>query len=1073
MNGELQTPGGGTGFIAMMARHKVAANILMMLMILSGLWGLASLNRQFLPPFSIDLVAVNIIWPNASAEDVDASIAQPVELALKELENVKKLTITSRRGYAGINIEIIEGVDPQLVVDDVKRILDQLSTLPSDSETPVVLAAQFYESIGRFVLSTTGPPSELWSTAREFERELLNFGIDKVVTDGLPPEEISIEVPIERLVGMQMSLPQIADIINSLSQDVSAGIFGRDDGSRNLRSVTQMRDPLEFADLKVLSDDGRNVRLGDIAQISRQAEEGWPTSQFDGKLAVEFELQRLSDNDLLDQAELMQQWIAQKKADGSLPDNFDLTVYNEDWLFLEQRINLLLKNAAGGLVLVLLVLIFFLNRRLTTWVAIGIPVSFLATFFVMSFFDKTINMVSLFGLIMALGIVVDDAVVVGENMFSHLERGLDSTSAAIASAHRMLPPIAASSLTTIAAFLPLLLVGGLIGQILRDIPLVVICVILASVIECFLVLPGHLSHSLKDFKPGEQVSKVRAKLDRGFERLRHHFRRLSHWCFEYRGFTLSATFAILVISFAIVAGGLLKFTFFPVIEGDAILVNVEYSSGTRPEVTRKYMTQLEESLLQAEKNLTGENGVLVNSVVVSEGSSISLVQEIPEIFGDHLGGMFIGMKPGERPVSNLDLMNEWRKLAGEEDEPGLQNLLISEPQAGPPGDPIELNIRGANLQNIKAAAEEFKMLLRDYTGVNNIRDTLPYGNEEFLFKLTPLARSLGFSVAEIGQQLRSAFAGIEVQTFYDKNTEVQVRLRLPERERNLVATIGRMPVRRGSVVIPLSDLVDFEISRGIEQIERINGAPTVIVKAKIDANAANANEIVARLQAEVVPELARKYGIDYSFGGSQEDQQQTFSDMLVGLGLGITLIYLILAWVFSSYTRPFIVMAAIPFGVAGGIYGHFIMGIDLTLLSMFGFFGLSGIVINNSIVLLSFYDDLRAGGMEPLDAAVEASCQRLRAVIVTSLTTIGGLTPIMFETSLQAQFLIPMAVSLVFGLALGAFLILLVVPSLMVISENNTAALRSFISEGPKSGWLAKYLGEPKQLGAQQLGESA
>ena len=1065
MNGEIRTPGAASGFIAMMARHKVAANIVMMLMILSGLWGLASLNRQFLPPFSIDAVSVRIVWPSASAEDVDAGIAQPVELALKELENVKKLTITSRRGYASIVIEVIEGVDPQTVVDDVKRILDQLSTLPSDSETPVVLAAQFYESIGRFVLSTTGPPSELWSTARELERELLNFGIDKVLTDGLPPEEISIEVPIERLVGMQMSLPQIADTINSLSRDVSAGRFGRDQGSRDLRSIAQRRDPLEFADLKLLSDDGRNVRLGDIAHISRQAEEGWPTSQFENKLAVEFELQRLSDNDLLDQAKLMQQWIAQKKTDGSLPANFDLTVYNEDWLLLEQRINLLLKNAAGGLVIVLLVLLFFLNRRLTTWVAVGIPVSFLATFFVMSGFDKTINMVSLFGLIMALGIVVDDAVVVGENMFSHLERGLDSTSAAIASAHRMLPPIAASSLTTIAAFLPLLLVGGIIGQILRDIPLVVICVILASVIECFLVLPGHLSHSLKGFKPEEQVSKVRARLDRGFERLRHHFHRLSHWCFEYRGFTLSATFAILVISFAIVAGGLLKFTFFPVIEGDAILVNVEYSSGTRPEVTKKYLAQLEASLLQAEKNLTGENGILVDSVIISEGSSISIDQEIPETFGDHLGGMFVSMKPGERPVSNVDLMEEWRKLAGEENEPGLQNLLISEPQAGPPGDPIELNIRGANLQNLKAAAEEFKVLLRDYAGVNNIRDTLPYGNEEFLFKLTPLARALDFSVAEIGQQLRSAFAGIEVQTFYDKSTEIQVRLRLPEKERNLVATLGRLPVRRGSVVIPLGDLVDFEISRGIEQIGRINGAPTVIVKAKIDVNTANANEVIARLQAEAVPHLARKYGIDYSFGGAQEDQQQTLNDMLIGLVLGIALIYLILAWVFSSYTRPFIVMAAIPFGIAGGIYGHFIMGIDLTLLSMFGFFGLSGIVINNSIVLLSFYDDLRAAGMEPLDAAVEAACQRLRAVMVTSLTTIGGLTPIMFETSLQAQFLIPMAVSLVFGLALGAFLILLVVPSLMVMSENTAAALRAFISEGPKSGWLAQYIGEPKQLG--------
>ena len=1066
MSAGLRSSAPAAGLIATMARHKVAANILMLLMMVSGLWGLANLNRQFLPTFTFDSVLITVDWPGTTAQDVDVGIAQPIELALKELENVKKLSITSRPGSAQATIEVTEGADPQTVVEDVNRILSQLNTLPGDAREPVVRRAQNYERMGRFVLTTGGTAEELWNRARQLERELLNAGIDKVTLGGLPREEILIEVPIERLTNLQLSLPQIADIIDSLSQNFSAGRFGRNDGSRELRSAAQRRDPLEFASLELSLTDGRNLRLGDIAEISRRPAESQPSIRYNGKLAVEFNLQRLPNNDLLSQAGILQDWIAKKSSDGSLPAGFEITLYNERWKLLQQRINLLLKNAAGGLALVVLMLLLFLDRRLTTWVAVGIPISFLATFFFMASAGKTINMISLFGLIMALGIVVDDAVVVGENMFSRLERGADAASAAIGSARQMLPPVMASSLTTVAAFLPLLLVGGVIGQILRDIPLVVICVILASLVECFLVLPGHLRHSLANYKPKARASRLRERLNRGFDRVRnHHFRRLSHWCFEYRGFTLGTTFAILVVSFALVAGGKLKFLFFPSIESDSILATVEYSAGTRPETTRKYLARLEQALYQAEKKLVDENGILVKTVIVSEGQSFSVGRRSSVSAGDQFGGIFVGMQTGERPFSNNELIREWKKLAAEESEPGLQNLRISALRGGPPGEAIEFNIRGSDIGNLKAAAEEFKAILRNYDGVHNIQDTLPYGNEEYLFQLSPLARSLNFSVVDIGRQLRSAFEGIEVQTFQEQNSEIQVRLQLPEQQRNLVSSLGRLPVRRGSAVIPLGDLVDFQIGRGLDQIERIDGAPTVIVKARVDSTVANANEIIARLRTEEVPELIRKYGFDYSFGGSRENQRETLGDMRTGVLIGIVLIYLILAWVFSSYTRPLIVIAAIPFGIAGGLYGHYIMGINLTVLSMFGFFGLSGIVINNSIVLLTFYDDLRARGMAPLDAAVEAACRRLRAVVVTSLTTIGGLTPIMFETSRQAQFLIPMAVSLVFGLALGAFLILLVVPSLTVMSENLGASLRAFI--GPGGGRPASLPGGTGRAGTE------
>ncbi|MDY6993775.1 MAG: efflux RND transporter permease subunit, partial [Pseudomonadota bacterium] len=777
---------------------------------------------------------------------------------------------------------------------------------------------------------------------------------------------------------------------------------------------------------------GRYLKLDDIATVTRRPQQGEVRITYQGKPAVELLLQRAEQDDALESAHILQHWLAEIRP--TLPANIKLIVYDQAWELIDERISLLVNNGLGGLILVVSVLFLFLNARVAFWVAAGIPISLMGMLAILYAAGGSINMVSLFAMIMALGVVVDDAIVVGEDAFAHFQTGEQSLLAAEGGAQRMLAPVTASSLTTISAFLPLMLIGDVIGNILFQIPLVMICVILASVIECFFVLPGHLRHSFHQLHRAKP-NPTRQKLEAAFDRFRDKvFRPLVAASLNYRWSLLAGLLAAMLLAIGLLVGGRLNFTFFPSPDGTIIMANANFVAGTPPERVDPFLAHLEKTLYLTEEYF-GSN--VIKAVVVRHGSAMTA--EGSGRSGDQFGSLMVELiSPDQRQVRNKAFVKKWREQVTM--PPGLESLTISERRGGPPGRDIEIRLMGENADQLKAAALELKSVLETFEGVSGIEDDMPFGREQWIYSLTPQGMALGLTIESVGQQLHAAFDGQLTQIFQDGDDEVEVRVLLPDRERYTLAKLYHLTLQLpngGSV--PFSTAVEIKTRRGFEAVRHAQGRLAAQVSADVDNTVTNNNQILAQLEAEFLNQLSSHYGLDYSLEGRAAEQADTLADMRRGMVFAFALMYLILAWQFASYGWPLIVMSIIPFGLVGAIVGHWLMGLDLTILSLFGFFGLSGIVVNDSIVLITFYKQLRAEGMPIKDALVEAACQRLRAVLLTSLTTIFGLTPLLFETSLQAQFLIPMATSIAFGLIFATLLVLLAVPALLFIYERHFA----------------------------------
>lgn len=1024
---------------ATFASHRVAANLFMLLMILAGIWGIKKLNTQFFPSFELDIITVQIAWSGAAAEDIASSIILPVEEELKSLTGIDTLYSTAQQGSASIRIEVDQDTDVDFLLDEVKQKIDSVrGELPSDVEEPLVQRIIRYEQIASLIISSkNGSLEELRSYAQRFELELLDLGINKINFTGLPDKQISIELPAAQLHELNMTMAQVANRIRLRSLDLPAGTAAKGDGSRQIRSLSQQRDVEGFRQLPVITDkEGRLIRLGDIADVSLAIKDSQVLLKYQGSPAVMLQLRRTETQDTLQSAEILNNWMDSTRP--TLPTDIQMVTYDERWKPVKQRIDLLLKNGLGGLVLVVCILFLFLNARVAFWVTIGIPVSFMATLAVLYAIGGSINMISLFGLIMALGIIVDDAIVVGEDTLTHVQMGESGLQAAIGGAHRMLPPVMASSMTTIAAFIPLLIIDGRIGNILIDIPTVVICVILASLVECFLILPGHLHHSIKNIQD-LHPSKLRIRLETGFNNFKDGpFRKLVTIAVRFRWTTIAAALGIFIIAIALIAGGRIKFTFFPAVERDTMTANVQFSAGTDTDQVDQFIRHLDLTLTETDAALGGDNV----KVAFQRLRSASFTRNSASgNSGDEFGSLLVELQPGDgRQISTSEFNSAWRKRITV--PAGIEKFSIDVSKSGPPGKPIEVKLSGTDIHNIKQASLALQDLLKGYVGLTNIDDDLPFGKSQLIYELTPSGKTAGLTLDAVGRQLRAAFDGIEVQNFYQNRDEIEVRIQLPDAERDRLSIIEQLPiVLPDGGTTPLSNVVTFRAQQGLDTLTRVDGQLSIKVTADLDEAAANADEIIADLKADKLDQLLSEYGVAAVFEGKNKSQRETLADMKLGLMLALILIFIILAWVFASYSWPIAVMLAIPLGLTGAILGHGVMGLSMTILSLFGFFGLSGIVINDSIVLVTFYKGLRSKGMAVEEAIIEATCQRLRAVLLTSLTTIAGLTPIMFETSLQAQFLIPMAVSIVFGLAYGTVLILLFVPATLTIIESARATL--------------------------------
>ncbi len=1022
------------GIIGFFVHHKVAANLVMLMMLLGGALALSRMNIQFFPTFALDMVSVRVVWSGASAEDVEQGITDPLEQRLRSIQGLKKMTSTSAQGVSSITLEFVEGSNSIQALDDVRQQVDEFNNLPADAEEPQVTRIERYEPVGRLLVYGDLDRDELRTLAYRFEDELLTRGIDRISMTGLPEQQISIDVPVERLETLGLSLAQIADRVQAISRDLPAGMMGQQDSTRELRSVEQRRSPQAFETIPVISDERTNLALGDIAQIHQEARDGQVTMSNKGLPAIELQLQRAEDGNSLAAAEVLDRWLADTRP--TLPPSVSLEVYDETWQLIDDRITLLIKNGFGGLVLVVILLYLFLPGRVAFWVAVGIPTAFLAAMAVLWGIGGSINMISLFALIMALGVIVDDAIVVGEDADAHARMGEDSIYASEGAAKRMVWPVLASSLTTVAAFMPLLVVGGIIGNILGDIPLVMICVLVASLLECFIVLPAHLRHAFIPRKPKASgpgpVNRIRSGFEQWFDRFRHgRFRALSRYTLEHRGITLASALALAFVTAGLLAGGRLDFNFFPTPEPSILYANTSFVAGTNRETVDEFLADLEQALNETEEAMGGD---LILHAMTSHGSTRGT--QGSSRTGNELGSMLIELTPSDRrSVRNPEFIREWRSRLTL--PAGLDNLNITERQSGPPGRDVNVRLSGDNAIALKRAAESLAESISTLPGVLDTEDDMPWGREQLIYQVSAYGEALGLTTSDLGRQLRAAFDGRIAQVYQDGRDEVEVRVQLPEYQRERMATLSQLSVRvPDGRFVPLSQVMNLDHRQGFQALRHADGELAVEVTASLNTRISTTDEILASLEGNVLPSLAREYGLRYSFEGRSADQRETLDDMRTGLIIGLGLMYVVLAWVFASWSLPLIVMAIIPFALIGALIGHWLMGLQLTILSLFGLFGLSGIVVNNAIILVAFYNNQRSKGLGITDALNEAAVQRVRAVLLTSLTTIGGLLPLLFETSLQAQFLIPMATSIAFGLGLSTLLVLAVIPALLSYLEQ-------------------------------------
>ena len=1104
---------GGRGIVSLFARHSNAANLLMALMIIFGLYSLARINAQFFPSVIIETIRVSLTWSGASAEDVEANILEVVEPEVRFIDGVETMTTYAREGVGSLQLDFERGTDMQKALSDVEAAISAITTLPDDADAPKVSFSRWYDGVARLAIS--GPYSEaaLKSIAKRMRDDLVGRGIDRVTLKGLRSEEIAVGVPERELRRLELTLGEISGAIADNSRDLPSGTL-EGTVSRQIRSLSNAADPTRLRDIEIKSfSSGEKITVGDLATIERRFDPDDREGYSGGRRAIELHIQRAATADTLKTAAILETYL--EDIAPALPPGLKVVTYGIRADLLKQRIGLLVRNGATGLVLVVTVLFIFLSGRVAFWVAAGIPVAMLATLGVMYVSGQSINMISLFALIMMLGIVVDDAIVVGEHTATRHTMGDPAAVAAERGAGRMLLPVVAASLTTIAAFAPLFLVRDTIGQIFAALPLVVIAVVAASLVECFLILPGHLSHSLgrvqragwsfwrwvafalsfaavlivlargwsaglllpdaamwarqalgdlpalaqtfalaaaalllgalaeavflfigsRHRSSGHRRTLIRRGLDTGFAWFRDvPFGWLVKLSYAYRYLTVAIAMASLLLAIGLIKGGHLDFVFFASPESETIRARVVFNAGVPRQTVIAAVHRIEDALHETEKRLSPDKPLVV--------AVFATIGESGRSAGDNLADIRVQLVSSEeREIRTPEIGRAWQKAAPK--IAGIKRFSVSRQRGGPRGRDIDVRFRGGNSAVLKAAAEEATEVLSGYPGVTGVADDLPYGKPELIIQLTPRGAALGFTGNEIGRQVRNALEGAVPRRFAEGDEEIAIRVQAKLREAGMAA-LRALELRTPSgAFVPLEEVAELSERQGFSAIQRVDGNSSVSVTGDVDLDVTNPGAVLDELRENgTIREIASRYGVETGFSGRAEERAKAFTDLKLGALIALAVIYIILAWTFGSYAKPVAIMLIMPFGFVGAAAGHWLMGFDLTIVSLFGLLGLSGILVNDSIILVTRLTERIGAGDTLGQAATGASRDRLRAVLLTSLTTIGGLVPLLFETSRQAQFLMPMAITIVFGLATATFLVLFLVPAIVGIGGDISAFMR-------------------------------
>ena len=1057
------------------ARNVVFANILLLFIFFGGYLAIRNMSRETFPDIELDMVRVAVPWPGADPEEVEEGISRRIEEALDGLEGVREyLTVSAEHASLAV-IEVAEGYDVRRVKEDIRSAVDAIATFPVAAERPRV--EEFVLRMQVLMLSVTGPELsdvDLLGYAETIKEEIraLPEVTQADVVSGRP-YEIAIEVSDERLREYGISFDQVAQVVRANSMNVPGGVMRTEGEEIRLRTIGRNYTGEDFKDIVVLAQPGgQQITLDRIATIRDGLTEETTYMRFNGEKAINIQVRKTKTEDTLVIDRAVMDYVERKQP--TLPEGVTLTPWRRRSVRLEARIDLLMRNGLIGLVVVFVMLWLFLDIRLSFWAGMGMPVSIMGAFIVMWYYGVTINMMTLFGMITVLGIIVDDAIVVGEAIYVARKNGMPPLEAAVEGTLEVGLPVIAAVTTSIIAFMPLFFVAGTLGRMIVVLPLVVVAALAVSLIECLILLPAHLNH-LPDpnvlRKRGNIVQRVglwfHGKMNLGLERfVERYYSPTIVLVLRWRYVSLCVAIMVLLVTWGVVDSGFIKFETFPRMDGDNMSAVIEFPSGTPLDITEAAVVQMEEALRElAAETKTGSGAPLVENTFAIVGSRL-----------DERGGSESGTNFGSVRVDLLDmlardihvdtLMPAWEQKIGMIS--GALALTVQGGESGPTAQPIEIWLEGTELDKLIAASEDLKEILAGFAGVYQIQDDFRVGPNEIILRLKPEARALGLHVADLARQIYTGYYGQEVVRVQRGADDVRVRVRYPEDDRKMLdlfenirirvsmpsampaaggmaamgdmAAMGGIPTasaRRRAIEVPLLSVADIEYASGATAIRRTNGQRRLVVSADVQTDIANAREIIDYLVTDYFPDLqARHRDVNMEFKGDHQAFREAIDSLYIGFPLAIIGIFIIVATVFRSYVQPLVILVTVPFGMSGAVFGHMLLGYDLTMMSVFGLVALAGVVVNDAIVLIERINNYVADGMPFYEAVRRGGERRFRAIFLTTITTVGGLAPLITETDRAARPLIPMAISIAAGISFATLLTLLLIPALICILND-------------------------------------
>ncbi|NLS91563.1 MAG: efflux RND transporter permease subunit [Planctomycetaceae bacterium] len=1041
--------------ISYFVRHPTAANLLMLIFVALGVLGTIGIERAVFPDFASEFIVVRVVYKGASAVEVEETICQRIEEEIEGIEGIEELTATAREGVGQIVIEVADGYEVVSILRDVENAVDQIDNFPENIEEPLIWEVKQINDAGTISLwagaqidaeaemessalvEGTITDKDLLLLADQIKNELLALDdVSLVEVIGFAEHQIRVEVREAALVALGLSITDVAREIAAQSLDLPAGSIETSEREIKIRVLDQRRRAEDFRNLAVkVGPGGARIPLSAVAVVRDTFEEDWPRTTFNGRRCVNIQVKVGEQEDTITVADAAKRYLEQRRR--TLPPGVHLTWWGDWSNYVKDRLGMLVINGLYGFVLVFLTLWLLLNIRLAFWVAAGIPISFLGTMWVLHVTGMTLDMITMFSLIIALGIIVDDAIVIGENIFAHYRQGKSPARAAVDGVREVALGVTASMLTTVAVFMPLLTMQGEVGKIMRVLPVGVITALTVSLTEAFLILPNHLTHSLK--KIPKVPNRTRQRIDDFVEYSTHRwYGPVIHWSTRFPLIPTAVIVMLFLVSVGMLAGGRLKFRLFPELDGDFIVAAVELPQGTDLRRTQQIVSRIEDGLLEVESRFGAEQPDR-RPLIEHVSTSFGFIREVAggpggQQTGSHVAQVLVELLEADIRTRTCDqILQAWKQAVG--DLPDVVTLTYDQMQVTPGGKAVDIQLRGRDLEQLKTASRRLQLQIAAYPGVRNLSDDLRPGKEELLVQIKKAGRPLGVASAELAAQLRGAFWGSLVQEFQRGPDSFEVEVQFADADRRSLADLHDFKVKTPSgETRPLHEVADYHLVRDFSQIVRVDRMRTVSVTADLDTAQANAAEIVDDLDRHFVPTLRAEYpDVRVVLEGQSKENAKTRDSALRGFVIGLLIIFFLLSFVFRSFLEPLIVMTAIPFGFVGAVWGHLLLGHDWTMPSTIGFISLSGIVVNDSIVLVAFIK-LRLQEGCPIEEALRlAGIGRFRAVFLTSATTVAGLLPMMLETSLQAQFLIPMAVSISFGLIFATVVVLLLVPCLYSI----------------------------------------